>query len=305
MADKFVKLPQLATFLKNLKSIFVTKDGTKVLSDNNYTTAEKTKLESLSNYSLPTATTSVKGGVKIGSNVSVDGDGVISVDLSGKVDKVSGKALSTNDYTTAEKNKLAGLSNYTLPTASADSLGGIKIGNNLTIDTNGVLSAIQGSVDLTSYAKSADVANTYATKTSLSSYLTTTNAANTYATKVSLATVATSGKYSDLSGTPTIPTKTSQLTNDSSYVTSSTLESYALKSDVASAVKYKGSVDSYSDLPTTGIEVGWMYNIVNADATHEINAGDNVVYNGNTWDNYNGTIVIDAATDTDIDGLFA
>ena len=32
--------------------------------------------------------------------------------LSNKVDKVVGKGLSTNDYTTAEKNKLAGLSNY-------------------------------------------------------------------------------------------------------------------------------------------------------------------------------------------------
>ena len=32
-----------------------------------------------------------------------------TVDLSGKVDKVSGKGLSTNDYTTAEKTKLAGL----------------------------------------------------------------------------------------------------------------------------------------------------------------------------------------------------
>lgn len=30
-------------------------------------------------------------------------------DLSGKVDKVTGKGLSTNDYTTAEKNKLAGI----------------------------------------------------------------------------------------------------------------------------------------------------------------------------------------------------
>ena len=38
--------------------------------------------------------------------------------------------------------------------------------------------------------------------------------------KSKLATVATSGKYSDLSGTPTIPTKTSQLTNDSGYLTS-------------------------------------------------------------------------------------
>lgn len=32
--------------------------------------------------------------------------------IEGKVDKVSGKGLSTNDYTTAEKSKLAGLSNY-------------------------------------------------------------------------------------------------------------------------------------------------------------------------------------------------
>lgn len=32
--------------------------------------------------------------------------------IEGKVDKVSGKGLSTNDYTTAEKNKLAGLTNY-------------------------------------------------------------------------------------------------------------------------------------------------------------------------------------------------
>ena len=32
--------------------------------------------------------------------------------LSDKVDKVSGKGLSTEDYTTAEKTKLAGLDNY-------------------------------------------------------------------------------------------------------------------------------------------------------------------------------------------------
>ena len=32
--------------------------------------------------------------------------------LTTKVDKVSGKGLSTNDYTSAEKTKLAGLTNY-------------------------------------------------------------------------------------------------------------------------------------------------------------------------------------------------
>lgn len=45
-----------------------------------------------------------------------------------------------------------------------------------------------------------------------------------------LATVATSGKYSDLSGTPTIPTKTSQLTNDSGFKTTDTTYSKATSS---------------------------------------------------------------------------
>nr|DAG64108.1 MAG TPA: Head fiber protein [Caudoviricetes sp.] len=40
--------------------------------------------------------------------------------LNGKVDKVTGKGLSTNDYTTGEKQKLAGLSNYTHPTSSGN-----------------------------------------------------------------------------------------------------------------------------------------------------------------------------------------
>ena len=55
--------------------------------------------------------------------------------VSGKVDKVDGKGLSTNDYTTTEKNKLAGIAananNYSLPTASTSVKGGIKIGSNL------------------------------------------------------------------------------------------------------------------------------------------------------------------------------
>lgn len=41
-----------------------------------------------------------------------------------------------------------------------------------------------------------------------------------YPKKTDLATVATSGSYNDLSSKPTIPSKTSQLTNDSGYLTS-------------------------------------------------------------------------------------
>lgn len=65
---------------------------------------------------------------------------------------------------------------------------------------------------------------------------------------------------------------------------------YAKKSDIAKAVNYKGSVNSYSELPKSAMAVGDMYNVVTADKANGIKAGDNVVYNGNSWDNMGGTI---------------
>lgn len=57
-------------------------------------------------------------------------------ELNKKVDKVEGKQLSSNDYTTAEKNKLANLQNYTLPAATKTTLGGVKaITNIANVDT--------------------------------------------------------------------------------------------------------------------------------------------------------------------------
>lgn len=72
-----------------------------------------------------------------------DGDGNTITTTYVKV--VSGKGLSTNDYTTAEKNKLAGLSNYTLPAATSSTLGGVKIGSNITI-SSGVVSLTSANV---------------------------------------------------------------------------------------------------------------------------------------------------------------
>lgn len=60
-----------------------------------------------------------------------------TVDLSGYVEKETGKGLSTNDYTTAEKNKLAGLSNYTHPAYTAKASGLYKV----TVDATGHVSA--------------------------------------------------------------------------------------------------------------------------------------------------------------------
>ena len=57
-------------------------------------------------------------------------------DESSYVLKETGKGLSTNDYTTAEKTKLAGLGNFTLQTATSSTLGGVKIGSTLTINNS-------------------------------------------------------------------------------------------------------------------------------------------------------------------------
>lgn len=83
------------------------------------------------------------------------------------------------------------------------------------------------------------------------------------------------------------------------------LSTYALKSDISAAVKYKGQVESYSLLPTTGQQVGDMYNIVQADASAGISAGDNVVWNGESWDRLAGTVEFASITNAQIDALFA
>lgn len=59
----------------------------------------------VADYVLPTASSTTLGGVKIGNNINIDSNGVISV-----------------------------------PTASGDSAGVVKVGTGLTIDANGVLS---------------------------------------------------------------------------------------------------------------------------------------------------------------------
>lgn len=74
----------------------------KDLSQEDFTTELKSKLDGLSNYD----------------------DSTITETLSNKVDKISGKGLSTNDYTTEEKAKLEGIeenaNNYTHPTTAGN-----------------------------------------------------------------------------------------------------------------------------------------------------------------------------------------
>ena len=66
--------------------------------------------------------------------------------IAGKVDKVEGKGLSTEDFTSELKAKLdaiaEGANKYELPVATASILGGVKVGTNLTVAEDGTLSAV-------------------------------------------------------------------------------------------------------------------------------------------------------------------
>lgn len=82
-----------------------------------------------------------------------------------KVNKVEGKGLSTNDYTTPEKNKLAAIeaeaNKYVLPAATASALGGVKIGSNITLANGGTISITK--TNITS-ALGVDPTTTYVKK---------------------------------------------------------------------------------------------------------------------------------------------
>lgn len=252
-------------------------DG-KGLSTNDYTTAEKTKLEGIeegaNNYSLPTASSNTLGGVKIGSNLTIS-SGVLSANASAttpkmdgtasvgtetafargdhihpsdttKVDKVDGKGLSTNDYTTAEKNKLAAIeanaNNYSLPTASASTLGGIKVGSNLTI-TNGVLSADAQAVD--DATQSASGLMSSADKTKLDGIDASADVNVIETVKVNGTALTVTSKSVNV----TVPTNNNQLTNGAGYQTASDVTS-AISSAIGDLEGVTFSV--VQSLPVTG-----------------------------------------------------
>ena len=147
----------------------------------------------------------------------------------GKVDKETGKGLSSNDFTAADKSKLDGLENYTLPVATADALGGVKVGAGLSI-SNGVLSTTGGGT-----ADSVD--------------------------------------WSNVQNKPDL----------------------ALKSDLTSLYRYKGSVTNYASLPATGNAVGDVWNV---SAT-----GMNYAWTGEDWDALGQEFQIEAITNAEIDAV--
>lgn len=102
------------------------------------------------NYTLPTASGSTLGGVKVGSGLTINTSGVLSADVTAstltayaKTTDLSAvaKSGSYNDLT----NKPTIPSAYTLPAASSSVMGGVKVGNNISV-TSGTISVTKNNV---------------------------------------------------------------------------------------------------------------------------------------------------------------
>lgn len=216
----------------------------------------------------------INGTVKSGSGV-ID-LGTITTDISGKVDKVAGKQLSTEDFTTALKNKLEGLNNYddTELSNAISTLRGdfdeIVSGDTTTaIKTfNEVIAFLDGLTDTQNLESIiASIEQQIAGKMD----------------KVTLATVATSGSYNDLSNKPTIPSAVTESTVSGWGFTKNT-GTYSKpsggipKTDLASAVQTSlGKADTALQSYTEQYK-GTVQSVATSETLDEVNTTTYVKY---------------------------
>ena len=217
------------------------------------------------------------------------------------VQKETGKGLSTNDLTNALKSNYD--SAYTHSTsahapadAEKNTIVFIKAnGSNLTPDSSRTVNITIPSInDASTTQKGVVMLNTAVNSTSKSTAATSSAVQEVFA--------LASGKQSPA-------------TSLAGYGITDAYTKTEIDSKLTSAIKYKGSVDNYSDLPKLASDVsnGDMYNIRNADASMGIKAGDNVVFNAaeNIWDVQSGTTDLSGCvqtnnymTNAEIDALF-
>ena len=99
-----------------------------------------------------------------------------------------------------------------------------------------------------------------------------------------------------------LPTKVSDLNNDTGFITKdeNNLTYYYTKLEVdnkvSSVYKYKGSVATYNDLPSTGLTAGDVYNVEED--------GSNYAWTGTAWDKLGGEVDLsDYYTKSQIDSM--
>ena len=178
------------------------------------------------------------------------------------------------------------------PIASATELGLIKVGSNLSIDSEGTLNAVGGT---------GGVSQEYVD------------------TKVQ--DEATARQNADEQLRAAIPTKTSQLSNDSGFLTEhQSLSDYYTKTEVDGKVQEEATARAAADeaiqskIPTKTSQLsndsGFLTTndtIANADHANTANTADNVEWSGvqSKPTTLNGYGITDAATKTELDSLAA
>ena len=190
--------------------------------------------------------------------------------LSGKVDKVDGKGLSANDYTTDEKNKLSGIAaganNYTHPAHTAAAAGLYKV----TVDALGHVTAATkvAKADITGLGIPAQDttygdATTSASGLATAAMVTKLNGVAAGAQVNVLESVKVNGTAQTIRGKAvniTVPTKVSALNNDSGFQTAAQVSS-AIASAVSGITGFDFQV--VTSLPTTGAK-GIIYLVAHA-----------------------------------------
>lgn len=168
------------------------------------------------------------------------------------VAKEAGKGLSTNDYTNAEKEKLSGIeagaNNYTLPKASASTLGGIKVGAGLEIKDDGTLNSTFGGT-----ADSVDWSGVQNKPTTVAGYGITDVEPGAEVNVQADWNVTDTSSDAFVKNKPSIPSKVSDLENDNNYQTSAQVASAVSgKADKATTLAGYGITDTYTKAEVDG-----------------------------------------------------
>ena len=135
-----------------------------------------------SNYTLPTASSSTLGGVKIGSGLTINTSGVVSADVTAST--LTAYAKTTDLSAVAKSGSYNDLSNkptipsaYTLPNATSSTLGGVKVGSNISV-SSGTISLAKSNVTSALGYTPATTNNASFTGTTMVQTLTVSSALN-------------------------------------------------------------------------------------------------------------------------------
>ena len=235
------------------------------------------------------------------------------------VQKETGKGLSSNDFTTQEKNKLAGITEGAKPNVNADwdaESGDAQILHKPSIpskvsdldnDSHFItIEDVPEGAAASSTSPQMDGTAAVGTETSFARgdhrHPSDTSKQDVIDDLPAIRSGAALGatalqSHQDISGlapkaspaftgTPTAPTAAAG--TNTTQIANTAFVKAAVDAAVSSVLKYKGTKATYADLPSTGNQTGDTWNVTAAYG--DVPAGTNWAWNGTTWDALGGDV---------------